>query len=85
MATYKGIRERTPQGGMLVTKDDDILSPTPSQKLWAYVARWGDRLDLEVEAKDEEAVGAMVNLMIESAVDLVEPLPVGYRSGWWLR
>jgi hypothetical protein len=34
---------------------------------------WVIRLDLEVKAKDEEAVGAMVNQMIGCAVDLVEP------------
>ena len=33
MVTYKGIPERTPQGGFKVYRDDELLSPEPSQKL----------------------------------------------------
>jgi len=36
MATYRGMKIRTQQGGMVVKKDDDILSPKPSQKLYNY-------------------------------------------------
>lgn len=36
MATYRGFSERTPQRGMLVKKDNDILSPVPSQKLYNH-------------------------------------------------
>jgi hypothetical protein len=35
--------------------------------------KWVIRLDLEVEAENEEAVGAMVNDMIGFAADAVEP------------
>lgn len=36
MATYSGVLHSAGCGGQLVTKDDDILSPTPSQKLWNH-------------------------------------------------
>jgi len=37
------------------------------------MGKWVIRLDLEVEATTEQDVGFMVNQMIGSAVDLVEP------------
>lgn len=36
MAIYRGHQKRTKQGGFLVTKDDQPLSPAPSQKLWNH-------------------------------------------------
>lgn len=36
MATYSGVVHSGGCGGQLVTKDDDILSPVPSQKLWNH-------------------------------------------------
>lgn len=36
MAIYRGYQKRTKQGGFLVTKDDEPLSPVPSQKLYDH-------------------------------------------------
>ena len=33
---YKGYRHTEGLGPQLVTKDDDILDPTPSQKIWNH-------------------------------------------------
>ena len=36
MTIYRGFVHSERVGGQLVTKDDDILSPKPSQKLWNH-------------------------------------------------
>lgn len=36
MAVYRGFRHSGGMGNQLVTKDDDILSPAPSQKIWNH-------------------------------------------------
>ena len=36
MATYQGLRHSAGVGGQLVLKDDNILSPRPSQKMWNH-------------------------------------------------
>jgi hypothetical protein len=36
MTIYRGFRHSKGAGHQLVTKDDDILSPIPSQKIWDH-------------------------------------------------
>ena len=36
MATYQGLRHSDGAGAQLVLKDDNILSPSPSQKMWNH-------------------------------------------------
>lgn len=36
MPTYRGLRHSEGVGGQLVMKDDNILSPKPSQKIWNH-------------------------------------------------
>ena len=36
MGIYRGYRDSSGQGHQLVTKDDDLLMPGPSQKVWNH-------------------------------------------------